>query len=82
VVPPAFTPSVPSGHLPQIRWERFYANPNPKSNLGEEGGGLGLRYNGRSRPSYDRAWFARPCEGKGEVDFSVWQVVSHRPTTL
>ncbi|MEW6085233.1 MAG: hypothetical protein AB1607_11620 [Chloroflexota bacterium] len=22
------------------------------------------------------------CEGKGEVDFSVWLVVSHKPTTL
>jgi hypothetical protein len=41
---------------------------------------LGLRSNGRARPSYNKNRF---CEGDiGEVDFIIGLVVSHKPTTL
>jgi len=51
------------------------------------GGGLGLRCNGRSRPSYDCAVFARPCEGDAPewetgVDFSAMPAALHLPATL
>jgi len=45
--------------------------------------GLGMRYNGRSRPSYDCADLCASLRGRrGEGDFSVWLTISHWPMAL
>jgi hypothetical protein len=51
------------------------------------GSGLGLRCNGRSRPSYDGTLFVHPCEGdapllEAGVDFTFSLAVSHLPAAL
>jgi hypothetical protein len=52
-----------------------------RSNLGEEGGGLGVRYNGRARPSYNKSRSLTSvtcsCEGRGEVEFTICSTISH-----
>jgi hypothetical protein len=51
------------------------------SNSGEESGGLGVRDNGRARPSYNRSRLltsvTSSCEGRGEVEFAIYSTISH-----
>ena len=47
-------------------------------------GGLGVRCNGRARPSYYRTIdnLSYTSEGMGEVDFAVFPAISHWPMAL
>jgi hypothetical protein len=54
VVPPAFTPS------PKFKGEVRILPKFRNRIWGRTGGGLGLRYNGRSRPSYNMSRFPLP----------------------
>ena len=79
MVPPAFAPP-PSAPPPNSMGEVRLPTQIPISNLGEEGGGLGGRCNGRSRPSYNMSHSKRDLLLRGqpdEVDFTVSPTISH-----
>ena len=80
MVPPAFTPSA-FGTSPKFDWGGFLPTLILMSNLGEAGGGLGVRCNGRSRFPYSK-FYLLLREQRGEGDFTVCPVVSHLPTTF
>lgn len=75
MVPPAFAPSTPSAFFPISRnWRQLE-------------GGLGLRCNGRSRPSYDGTGWVHPCEsdapgGESGGDFAALPATLHQPAAL
>ena len=79
MVPPAFAPSA-FGTSPKFDRGVYVPSQILASNLGEEGGGLGLRCNGRSRPSYNMSRYKRDLLLRGrldEVDFAVCPTISH-----
>ena len=61
-----FTPTAPSEHLPHFQ-----------ENGGGREGPLGLRYNGRSRPSYDSIFCVSLRGRLDEGDFTLRPTISH-----